>query len=217
MQNQGPCGDDVAFQIVHVVDCFHAIQTGDLELASIWDCCVDGACDGGLYDEDNYNCIVRIGGLALASEYESPDHKCLNGSFKPVVKINGGKFLTTKNETVMEYAVAMQPVVAAIDASHASFQLYESGVYYDPDCSQEELDHVILVVGYGTTDDGQEYWICQNSWGTHTHTHTHTHWVHLSLSLQAHPGVCRAMSSWLATGVTTVGSQATLATHSEPP
>ena len=35
------------------------------------------------------------------------------------------------NETEVAYAFAMQPVVAAVDASHSSFQLYASGVYYD--------------------------------------------------------------------------------------
>ena len=162
VSNQGQSGDARVFQIVHSVDSFHAIQTGKLELGSVEefiDCCVNGSYDGG------YDCIVKIGGLALQSTYVSPDHKCLNDTFKGVIKIDGGKSVAPSgDETALEYAVAMVPVVARIDASHASFQLYESGVYYEPQCSSVELDHAVLVVGYGAMN-GVEYWICQNSWG----------------------------------------------------
>jgi len=164
----GQCGDCVVFSVLGSVDSFHAIKTGHLVLGSVEeyiDCCLDGACTGELYDLESYNCIVRIGGLASKNEYKSPDYKCLNNTYPPVIKIDGGKFLPSSgNETVLAIQVAMQPVVAAIDASHLSFQMYSSGIYDDPDCSSTELDHTVLVVGYGSMD-GKDYWICQNSWG----------------------------------------------------
>ena len=168
VQNQGQCGSAVVYQVVHAVDCFHAIQTGELVLASIEeyvDCCQDGSCFGVLYGKESYTCIVKNGGLASEADYNSPDHKCLNNTFPPSVKIDGGKFVTpAKNETELAYAVVIEPVVAAIDASHTSFQLYTSGIYYEPDCSPTLLDHAVLIVGYGS-EGGTDYWICQNSWG----------------------------------------------------
>lgn len=58
------------------------------------------------------------------------------------------------------------PVSVCIDASHASFQHYASGIYQEQDCSSQNLDHAVLAVGYGTDDKGNDYYLVKNSWGT---------------------------------------------------
>ncbi|MCE2196962.1 C1 family peptidase, partial [Streptococcus thermophilus] len=52
-----------------------------------------------------------------------------------------------------------------VDAGHLSFQLYRSGVYYEPNCKPRSINHGVLAVGYGT-ESGTDYWIIKNSWGT---------------------------------------------------
>ena len=90
------------------------------------------------------------------------------------MKIDGAKFVERGNETALQVALVMQPVATIVDASLPSFQFYTGGVYYDPDCSSTRLDHMMLVVGYGTTNDEVDYWMVRNSWGESLMLHTCT-------------------------------------------
>lgn len=72
------------------------------------------------------------------------------------------------DEKGLEIAVAtIGPVTAAIDASKDTLQFYSDGVYYDPECGNkpEDMNHAVLIVGYGVEPNGQKYWLVKNSYG----------------------------------------------------
>lgn len=53
-------------------------------------------------------------------------------------------------------------VGAAIYASDKGFSNYGAGVFQG--CSQKQINHAVVVVGYGT-EKGVDYWLVKNSWG----------------------------------------------------
>lgn len=37
-----------------------------------------------------------------------------------------------------------------------------SGVYFEPNCEFKEKTHALVVIGYGMTARGEEYWLVKN-------------------------------------------------------
>lgn len=119
--------------------------------------------------DNAFQYIKDNGGIDTETSYpyEAIDDTChfkkqnVGATDKGFVDIPSG------DEEAMKKAIAtVGPVSVAIDASHESFQFYSEGVYFEPQCDSQQLDHGVLAVGYGTDDDGQDFWIVKNSWGT---------------------------------------------------
>jgi len=77
--------------------------------------------------------------------------------------IKGYKDVTSNSNTAFRTAVAIGPLSVAIEADQSAFQFYTGGVFTGT-CGKN-LDHGVLVVGYGT-DGSNPYYIVKNSWGT---------------------------------------------------
>jgi len=96
--------------------------------------------------------------------------------YTPYATLTQKGYANSCDETaVMQYLDQYGPLGIAIIASSNGFQSYSSGIMTNADlglssetssftCSQN-IDHAVTLVGYGT-DDGQDYWLVKNSWGT---------------------------------------------------
>lgn len=128
----------------------------------------NNGCNGGLMD-NAFRYVKENKGIDTEESYpyQAEDAKCHFNPKKIGATDKGFVDIESGDEEQVRAAIAtVGPVSVAIDASHESFQLYAGGVYYDPECSSEQLDHGVLAVGYGTDEKGQDYWLIKNSWGS---------------------------------------------------
>jgi len=172
IKDQGQCGSCWSFSATGSLEGQYFHKSGTLVSFSeqqLVECSTsfgNQGCDGGLMD----NAFKYIKQYGIEKEedypYTAQDGKCKYASGKTVTKVSGYTDIPSKDEAKLKEAVAtVGPISVAIDASHLSFQLYRSGVYNEAACSQTQLDHGVLAVGYGT-DNNVAYWLVKNSWGT---------------------------------------------------
>merc|ERR1712190_176131 len=141
------------------------IATGNLVSLSeqqLVDCQGDYDCSGGYAPR----AIPWEGAHDICTEesypYTARDGSCHESGCSvgiPRGGVTGVKWVD-KNVQAMMQAVSGVPLSIAMDAS--PWQSYHGGVFTG--CSSSNLNHGILLVGYG--NDGQGYWKIKNSWGT---------------------------------------------------
>lgn len=174
IKDQGQCGSCWAFSSTGALEGHNARKNGDLISLSeqnLVDCSKkygNMGCEGGLM-ENAFKYIRDNAGVDTENSYpyEAHDDRCRFKNRTVGASDKGFVEIPSEDEKRLTKAVALKgPVSVAIDASKESFHLYKSGVYNEPDCGNQEenLDHGVLVVGYGTDPIHGDYYLVKNSW-----------------------------------------------------
>lgn len=178
VKDQGQCGSCWSFSTTGALEGAYAIKYDNLESFSeqqLVSCDNlqnsanrghDHGCNGGLMD-NAFSWINKNGGLCSESDYSYVSGDGSNPSCKTTCSINSKSKIasfvdvTASSDEAMMTALSKQPVSIAIEADQREFQLYKSGVFTGT-CGTD-LDHGVLVVGYGSLD-GEDYYLVKNSW-----------------------------------------------------
>lgn len=175
VKNQGACGSCWAFATTGALESMLARSGINILLSeqNLVDCATgrygNYGCDGGFVESALE--YVSDNGIMSAADYQytAKNGPCKFDQSKSVTQVAGSVTLAGGDEELLRKAVALAgPIPVAIDAGNMSFQLYESGVYNDRACRNllGNLNHAVLVVGYGNDQVGGDYWIVKNSWGS---------------------------------------------------
>eukprot|EP00299_Pterocystis_sp_00344_P008728 c3421_g1_i1.p1 GENE.c3421_g1_i1~~c3421_g1_i1.p1 ORF type:complete len:362 (+),score=76.14 c3421_g1_i1:1-1086(+) len=170
VKNQLSCGSCWAFAGTESIESCAFLDTGSLvELApqqfvdcveNTQKCGGSGGCEGATPDV-LFQYAVGAGAVT-EKEYPYVAHEQKCESKKTAVRVGNYVDVENNNYEALLTAVVGRPVTIGVAASE--WFMYDSGVFSFDECGSD-VNHAVLLVGYGTDEKFGDYWKVQNSWG----------------------------------------------------
>ncbi|XP_037952781.1 procathepsin L [Teleopsis dalmanni] len=124
-------------------------------------------CDGG-FQEYAFE-YIRDHGISLANKYpytQMENAQCQQNETETGIQIRDYARIKPGDEQKMKEVIAtLGPLACSMNAAPISFEQYMGGIYDDDECNQDDVNHSVVVVGYGT-ENGKDYWIIKNSYSS---------------------------------------------------
>ena len=182
VKDQGQCGSCWSFSSTGSLEGAYAIKYGNLvsfseqelvDCANIKNGGPNMGCNGGNM-QPTLDWIGKNSGLCTeqAYPYVSGTTKTAGTCQKSCSVVSGSAVrksvaVQANSDNAMMTALTIGTVSIAIEADQKAFQMYSAGIFGSTNAQEcgTNLDHGVLLVGYGSSDK-QDYYIMKNSWGT---------------------------------------------------
>lgn len=127
----------------------------------------------GVACESTYPYEMYTASTSASDEYDADLSTCKTITSDEVAvswtsNVSDYRVVKPNSENALLRALLTGPISANMDASGSGFRHYSGGIYDASDCLSDgkEVNHAVVIVGFGETDAGDKYWVVRNTWGT---------------------------------------------------
>lgn len=173
VKNQKRCGSCWAFSTTGSIEGQYFIKHQQLVSFSeqqLVDCSKrNRGCNGG-FISDAMTDLMEAGGIETEESYPYVEvtnikQTCSFDPSKVVGKLTGcNRYQLMSEDKLKEVVATKGPISVLIFAN--DLMSYQGGVLTGADCQSMDGGHAVLLVGYGTSEEGVAYWRFKNSWST---------------------------------------------------
>eukprot|EP00271_Cylindrocystis_brebissonii_P016314 TRINITY_DN3972_c0_g2_i1.p1 TRINITY_DN3972_c0_g2~~TRINITY_DN3972_c0_g2_i1.p1 ORF type:complete len:1158 (+),score=61.25 TRINITY_DN3972_c0_g2_i1:580-4053(+) len=169
IKDEKSCGACWAFSVAAAMESAYYITSAwkapppSISVQQFVDCQGSGNCTGGWPGDALEYASTNFLTSSSKYAYKSSHGRCQT-NLEGVYKIKGFEKVNFFGWFGLLIAIQQQPVLVNLEASQRNFVIYESGIFNDPNCFVNGVDHTVVIVGYDLTTNPQYWWI-KNSWG----------------------------------------------------